>query len=42
MTSTVFAQIIILAIAIIGVRVRPLLGLAWEERKQRQQRVTGT
>ena len=38
MTSTVFAQIVILAIAIIGVRVRPLLGLAWEERKQRRLR----
>lgn len=37
-TSTVFAQIIILAIAIIGVRLRPLLGLAWEERKQRRLR----
>jgi urea ABC transporter permease protein UrtB len=42
MTSTVFAQIIILAIAIIGVRVRPLLGLAWQERRQRRPRVTRT
>ena len=37
-TSTVFAQIIILAIAIIGVRIRPVLGSAWEERKQRRLR----
>jgi len=37
-TTTVFAQIIILAIAIIGVRVRPVLGSAWEERRQRRLR----
>lgn len=37
-TSTVFAQIIILAIAIASVRIRPLLGSAWEERKQRRLR----
>jgi len=37
-TTTVFAQIIILAIAIIGVRVRPMLGSAWEERRQRRLR----
>ena len=35
--STVFAQIIILAIAIIGVRVRPVLGSIWKDRKQRRQ-----
>ena len=37
-TSTVFAQIIILVIAIVGVRVRPVLGSIWEERKQRRLR----
>ena len=37
-TTTVFAQIIILAIAIVGVRVRPVLGSAWEERRQRRLR----
>ena len=37
-TTTIFAQIIILAIAIIGVRVRPVLGSAWEERRQRRLR----
>ncbi|MBA2338030.1 MAG: branched-chain amino acid ABC transporter permease, partial [Acidimicrobiia bacterium] len=37
-TSTVFAQIIILAIAIVGVRVGPLFGHAWHERKQRRRR----
>ena len=37
-TTTVFAQIIILAIAIIGVRVRPVLGSAWDERRQRRLR----
>ncbi|MDP3984116.1 MAG: branched-chain amino acid ABC transporter permease [Acidimicrobiia bacterium] len=35
-TSTVLAQITILAIAIVGVRVRPLLGQVWQERKQRR------
>jgi urea transport system permease protein len=37
-TTTIFAQIIILVIAIIGVRVRPVLGSAWEERRQRRLR----
>ncbi|CAN5280147.1 hypothetical protein BH18ACT5_BH18ACT5_17680 [soil metagenome] len=39
-TSTVLAQIIILGIAIIGVRLRPMVGLAWQERKQRRLRPT--
>ena len=34
--STVFSQIIVLAIAIIGVRVRPVFGSLWKERKQRR------
>ena len=37
-TTTIFAQIIILVFAIIGVRVRPVLGSAWEERRQRRLR----
>ena len=41
-TTTVFAQIIILAIAIIGVRVRPMLGSAWEQRRQRRLRPSAT
>jgi len=36
--STVLAQILILAIAIVGVRVRPLLGLVREERNRRPLR----
>jgi len=36
--STVLAQIIVLAIAIVGVRVRPLLGQARQERKGRRPR----
>jgi urea transport system permease protein len=36
--STVLAQILILAIAIVGVRVRPLLGLVREERERRPLR----
>ncbi|HEX5671666.1 MAG TPA: hypothetical protein VFY46_02990 [Acidimicrobiia bacterium] len=36
--STVLAQILILAIAIVGVRVRPLLGLVREERELRPLR----
>ncbi len=38
--STVLAQILILVIAIIGVRVRPLLGLVREERELRPLRST--
>ena len=34
--STVLAQIVILAIAIVGVRVRPLVGHVWQERKERR------
>lgn len=36
--STVLAQILILAIAIVGVRVRPLIGLVREERQRRPLR----
>ena len=36
--STVIAQIVILAIAIVGVRLRPLLGLVREERGRRRLR----
>jgi branched-subunit amino acid ABC-type transport system permease component len=36
--STVLAQIVILAIAIVGVRVRPLLGLVQAERGRRTLR----
>lgn len=39
MISTVFAQIIVLLIAIVGVRMRPVVGLRWEAWRQRRLRV---
>lgn len=38
--STVLAQILVLVIAVVGVRMRPVIGEAWRERRQRRLRIS--